>query len=63
MIKGWIELQIQERIFDKFINRLRNDGQIPNSIVEGLLTLWQSTSDFSLDELMNLIEEGRTDDC
>jgi hypothetical protein len=61
MLMGWIELQIQERIFEEFINRLRNNRQIPNSIIEGLSMLWQSPSDFSLDELMNLIEEGRTD--
>ncbi len=59
---GWIELQIQERIFNEFINCLRNDGQTPSSVIENLITLWQTSSDFSYDELQIIVEEGSKND-
>lgn len=53
-------MQIQDEIFQEFFTNLRNTG-VPSSRVDELKTLWEEGQSFSIEQLLNLIQNHSKD--
>ncbi len=49
---------IQEEIFEVFFKKLKNDENIPVSIVEELKKLWESGEITSQEKILEVVKEG-----
>jgi hypothetical protein len=54
-------MSISDEIFEEFFNKLREDKEFPNSIIEGLQELVESGETISTDKIFELIRGGVED--